>query len=202
MPTKVTQKVSGLLSFLLITKLGEQSSVSSIVGNWAESTPSAPEIAVRLYLPRLVSASPADRKRIRTFLLRLAEPTSLWRFAFEEYDRTGKEDFLLHALSLLEDIGPMAWPALREIAKSKRDECELFSAIIARCPGVSKAEKIEALRALASNSSRFVRSGLLEKITQLPSDVARPVLEVLSKDEESEIATEARRGLSSLEQLA
>lgn len=197
--TEVTHKVSGLLSFLLIAKLGEQSSETATLGKWAESTLSGSMMAVRLYFPRLLNASPADRKKIRGFLLGVAEPRSLWRYAFQEYDRTGKEAFLLHTLSLLEDFGERAWPALKEIANSKREECELFSGAIARCPGVPRLEKIEALRMLASNPSSFVRSGLIEKLSELPSDVARPVLEALSKDNDPDIGKEAREGLMSLD---
>ncbi len=199
MSTEITRKLSGLLSYRLIAKLGEQSSETAIFGKQAESTLSGSMMAVRLYFPRLVNASPADRKKIRGFLLGVAEPRSLWRYAFQEYDRTGKEFFLLHTLSLLEDFGERAWPALREIASSKRDECELFSGAIARCPGVPRLEKIETLGMLASNPSSFVRSGLFEKLSQLPSDVARPILETLSKDNDPDIREEARDGLGSLD---
>lgn len=186
-------------SFLLVTEFRQRSHERPIIGNWAESRVPASEMVIRYYLPRLVSASPKERKEIRNVLFRFAEPRSLWRYAFKEYDRTRREAYLLHALSLLEDFGESSWPALKEIANSKREECELFSGAIARCPGVPKVEKIGALLALASNPSSFVRSGLFEKLSQLPSDVVRPVLEALSRDDDPEISEEAREGLRALD---
>lgn len=186
-------------SFLLVTEFRQRSHEPPIIGNWAESRVPASEMVVRYYLPRLVSASPKERKEIRNVLFRFAEPRSLWRYAFKEYDRTRREAYLLHALSLLEDFGESSWPALKEIANSKREECELFSGAIARCPGVPKVEKIGALLALASNPCSFVRSGLFEKLSQLPSDVVRPILEALSRDDDPEIGEEAREGLRALD---
>ena len=185
--------------FFMIRNLLEQLPESSIVGRWDELRVSSCEAVVILFLPRLVSAPPQGRKKIRGLLLRFAEPLCLWKYAIEEYDRSGKEDILLHTVSLLEDFGETAWPALKEIAKSKRDVCELFSGAIAQCPGVSNSEKTSTLRALALNPSGSVRRGLFEQLSQLPRDVAKPVLELLSIDVEPEIGEEARECLRSLD---
>src|SRR5207245_2232989 len=115
-------------------------------------------------LPLLVLASPAYRKALALRILGLSHPIAVTSVALQEYDRTANESYLLHALTLLESWGPAAWPALRWLAQLGRPECELFTGLIARCPGVPPEARLEALGFMADNPSPSVRLGLIEHL--------------------------------------
>ncbi|MGO9469874.1 MAG: hypothetical protein ACLQVF_37710 [Isosphaeraceae bacterium] len=155
---------------------------------------------MRPHFSGLLVQDPARRKLTRLWLLSNADPHSVCEAAFEEYDRTGQGELLLHARGLLEDFGPGTWDALKQIAGSGREECELFIGPIVRCSGVRETERIEALQSLASNPSPFVRSRLYEYLGQLTHQGKRAVLDVLAKDPDFEISEEAAHRLSSLDE--
>ena len=62
-------------------------------------------------LPLLVTAGPAERTTLFQRIVKLSHPIVVIFVAFQEYDRTQRESYLLHALSLLEAWGPAASPS-------------------------------------------------------------------------------------------
>jgi HEAT repeats len=152
----------------------------------------------RYNLPLLVSASPANRKALALRILRLSHPVAVTLVALQEYDRTAKESYLLHALSLLDSWGSAAWPALRWLAQLGRPECELFSGLIARCQGIPRMQRLEALALLAGNPHSAVRFSLLERLGEFGLEEASPILEKLTSDSDPDVRAEATERLQVL----
>ncbi len=170
-------------------KLWEKSPNSSVTE--AGSDEPFSDTAVRMLLPHLLSETPRRRNKIREFILRISDPRSLSRVFFQEYERTCKSELLLHVRSMLEDYGDSAWPALKEIANSRREECELFVGPIARFGKAPEMERLEALRALSLNPSKFVRSSVLEHIGCFSGETARSILRILNQDPDPDVRDEA-----------
>jgi hypothetical protein len=160
---------------------------------------SLPPLPVRLLLSNLLAKDPTQRAKARNALLSFPDPSSVAEAVLMEFDRTGQSELLLHLKALLEDVGPRAWDALKTLADSGRDECALFVGPIASCPGVQEAQRVEALRAIASNPSHVVRSRIYEYLGELTRGEVKAVLDVLAKDPDAEIRKEARLRLSSLD---
>jgi hypothetical protein len=119
--------------------------------------------------------------------------------AFEEYDRTGREAFLLHAVSLLEAFEKQAWPALLRVAGSGRAEAELFLGLLARCPGVSSEERSGAFRLILERAPPSVRLMVFEHFASLGSDREREMLtEIAGRDPDDSVKAEAVDRLSAL----
>jgi hypothetical protein len=132
-------------------------------------------------------------------LTQTSTPEAIVRTAFAEYDRTGREAFLLHAAALLETFAKEAWQALLRVARSGRPETELFLGLIARCPEVTNAERTSAFGILATHPSPAVRLGLLEHLPALGPDNERALLRDLALgDPDPDIKAEAADRLSTL----
>jgi hypothetical protein len=161
------------------------------------STKTVP-LSGEILLTRLVSAHPEERMALCESLLSLSDPLTMVMAAFEKFDQTAKEAYLLHALSLLESWGSRAWPALLWVARSPRPESELFTGLIARCEGVSEEERIEALRHLATHPAASVRWGVFERLSAFPRERARSILQQLLQDPDGQIRAEAAERLECL----
>jgi hypothetical protein len=155
--------------------------------------------ATKWLFPLLLKAHADLREYIYETLLRLEEPDSILIAALAEYYKYGNEERLAMAASLLADIGAPALPALRVLVRSGRPECEMFIPIIARLRGVSVQSRLALLAHAASNASIDVRYGLLEALHVYAPHEAIPLLRTLSRDEDTDIADEARAWLESLE---
>jgi hypothetical protein len=155
--------------------------------------------ATKWLFPLLVKARGNLRNHIYEVLLYFKEPDTLLSTALVEYRRYGNEERLVVAASLLADIGADALPALRVLARSRSPECEMFVSVIAHLRGISLQDRLGVLAELASNPSSDVRYSLLESLRAFPSHHIIPLLKTLSKDEDEEIASEARAWLESLE---
>jgi hypothetical protein len=155
-------------------------------------------VNMRSLFSKLRSNDPARRARIRNAVLSCGDPSLVAEAALAEYERTGQSELLLYGRALLEDFGSAAWDALKKIANSGREECELFVGPIVNCPGVEESERVQAVRALASNPNAIVRSCIYEYLGQFTREGTKAVLDILAKDPDSEISDEACRRLSSL----
>ncbi len=158
------------------------------------------EAAAKALLPGLESArSPGERRQLFRILTQLSTPEAVVETAFDEYGRTGREAFLLHAVSLLEGFGKRALPALLLVARSGRPESELFLGLIARCPGVNADQRSGAFRLLAKHAPPSVRLQLLEHLSSLGTDRERTLLgELAMSDSDDGVKAEAGDRLSTL----
>jgi hypothetical protein len=150
---------------------------------------------VEVLLPLLVAARAGERRQIRDALFTFADPLSTTTVAFQQFEETSQEAYLLHALSLLESWGARAWPALKQLAQVKQPEVELFTGLIARCPGVSDEERLEALERLLNHPAASVRSSVMEHICAFPQDKVEPFLKKLLKHPNPEVRGEAAERL-------
>lgn len=139
--------------------------------------------AVELLLPVLVDAPSRSLNAVFEALLTLKDPCSILQAAFSEYDRTGRQRFLSLAVSLLEQLGQVAWPVLQKLARSPRPECELFVDAIANCEGVALEDRVKALQDLFRRSDPDVQSRVSEALTELGSTLNPHVLQVNRPDE-------------------
>jgi hypothetical protein len=143
--------------------------------------------------------SSAERRRLFHLITESSSPEAVVETALKEYNQTGREAFLLHAVALLEAFGKSAWPALLWVARSGKPETELFLGVIARCPGVSSADRQTAFSLLAENPLPFVRLGLLEHLAALGSEKEQAMLRDLAmSDPDPDVKAEAADRLSAL----
>lgn len=150
-------------------------------------------IQITKHLDDLVNAGPNERRVHHKMLITYSNSDDIIRKAFLEFDRTGREDYLLQAVSVLESFGASAWATLETISNSKRPECELFVGLVARCKNIPDELKLQALINLSSNPSNFVRLSVLE---HLPRSLKRQadgisLLEKLVQDPDPEVREEA-----------
>lgn len=155
---------------------------------------------VQAFLPELESArSPGERQRLFRLLTQSSSPVAIIERAFHEYDQTGREAFILHAVSLLETFGERAWPALLRVAASGRPETELFLGLIARCQQVSADERSAAFRLLSKHAPPSVRIALLEHLASLGPEREQGILRAIAESDPDEtVRTEADVRLSVL----
>jgi hypothetical protein len=154
--------------------------------------------ATRWLFPLLIKARGDLREHIYETLVRLEEPGTILITALAEYDKYGNEERLALAASLLADIGEPALPVLRMLIRSGHPECGMFLPVIARLHGVSTQQRLEILVHAASHPSPDVRYNLLQALRTFTLHEAEPLLRTLSRDQDTEIADEARARLESL----
>lgn len=131
-------------------------------------------------------------------LVRLtASSEDILRASLLHYRHTGRERYLSMTLSLLQDKGEKAWPALSSFAKSGAPECELFIPLIASCPGISANERIRALTSLVRSTDVNVRRSLLNCFTDLSTDYATTILTLLASDSDEDVRQKAQEYLDS-----
>lgn len=157
----------------------------------------APE-AVAWLFPLLVTAPSKRLNLVFLALQALRAPQEILDTALAEYDHSGRERCLSLAVSLLEDLGAGAWPALRKLARSTRPECELFVGAIAHCPGVALKDRVAALRDLASHPDAAVRDRVYHSLSDFPAEVSRSLLHVFATDADAAIRQAARQRLEGL----
>jgi hypothetical protein len=155
--------------------------------------------ATKWLFPLLLKARGDLRECVYGALLRLEEPDAILIVALAQYQKYGNEERLALAASLLADIGAPALPALRILVRSGRPESEMFIPIIARLRGVSVQGRLALLAHAASNASTDVRYSLLKALHAFAPHEVIALLRTLSRDEDTEIADEARTWLESLE---
>lgn len=173
--------------------LNRNSSTEPKTFDWAR------EITLGL-LENLLDA-PSERINVLFNALRLiSNPEDILDIALNEYHRTCRERYLTIAVSLLEERGNRAWPALRRLAQANHPESELFVGLIANCAGVPTKDRIEALLDLSRHPDRSVRFQLLENLGPFDVQQKREILASLSNDEDDEIRREAAEYLRFLEE--
>jgi HEAT repeat protein len=155
--------------------------------------------ATKWLFPLLLKARSELREHIYETLLHWEEPESILIAALAEYHKQGNEERLALAASLLADIGAPALAALRVLVRSGSPECEMFVPVIARLRGVSVQSRLALLAQVTSNPSTDVRYSLLEALRAFAPHEVIPLLRTLSRDEDEDIADEARAWLESLE---
>ena len=155
--------------------------------------------ATKWLLPLILKARGDLREHIYETLLHWEEPDAILIAALAEYYKHGNEERLALAASLLADIGAPALPALRVLVRSGSPECEMFVPVIGRLRGIGVQSRLALLAHVASNASADVRYSLLEVLRVFASHEVMPLLQTLSCDADTNIATEARTRLQSLE---
>lgn len=153
--------------------------------------------ATKWIFPCLVKVHGELREYIYKALLDLEEPSIILSTALNEYDNFGNAERLVLAASLLEAIGVNAFPVLRVMARSNRAECDFFIHAITHLSGVSSHDRLTALTDLARNPHADVRYSLPEALRFFSPQDALPLLQMLSVDEDEDIADEAREYLES-----
>lgn len=154
---------------------------------------------LELLLGFLVDAPSRHISFYRRKLRDRCTPQLLLDVALRAHGNTAREDYLTFASSLLEEFGNDAWAALRQLARSKTAECELFVRQVVRCPGVPARVRMAALTDLAENPHTSVRSRLLDCLPELPDSERRLLLQKLIDDQDPEIRARAHEDLPTLE---
>jgi hypothetical protein len=95
-------------------------------------------------------------------------------------------------------MGALVLPALQTLVQSEHPQCGMFIPVIAHLRGVSSQNRLALLETLASNPDVYVRYSLLDEISSLPNDEARPLLQILSHDIDPDIAEQAQSYLTAL----
>jgi len=147
------------------------------------------------FFKKLVNAGVSDRNFLFDLIRRDSTPEAVYIVGFREYEATGQERCLLLTASLLEAFGEKAWTVLKELAASKRPECELFVGLIAHCDNVSSNERASALGELATHPDPVVRLAILHNLSDLSVDDRRSVLESLTDDSDDDVREEAHQRL-------
>jgi len=161
----------------------------------AVTLPATEHSSTEAFFKKLVNAGVADRNFLFDLIRRDATPEAVCKVGFREYQATGQERCLLLTASLLEAFGEKAWPVLKELAASKRPECELFVGLIAHCDEVSSTQRANALCELATHPDPVVRLTILGDLSDLSVDDTRSVLRSLTDDPDDDVREEARQRL-------
>jgi hypothetical protein len=109
----------------------------------------------------LVKARSPRRSPEFSLLVSRATAREILAVALKQYERYGYEGRLSLAADLLSEMGDEGWKALRELCDTSRPECAYFVDAIAASRGVRRADRVDALRRLASNPDPEVRAGVL-----------------------------------------
>jgi hypothetical protein len=146
----------------------------------------------------LLKARGEHRDRLYGALVGFTEPEMLLSVALSEYEQHGNQERLALAASLLADMGSLALPALHALVQSESPHCGMFVPVIAHLQGVSMQNRLSLLETLTSNPDVYVRYSLLDEISSLPNDDARPLLQILSHDIDPDLAEQAQSYLNVL----
>jgi hypothetical protein len=152
-------------------------------------------VAAKL-LDDLIDSPSRTRNSIFRNLVKYVTADEVLSNALTRYEKTQVVDYLNFAASILDVKGASGWPALQNLAASRRIECEPFVKVIAKGAGASPGQLQVALIQLAKNPDTSVRWRLLEHLPQVPADIRSKVLKILSTDADREIQSDA---LASLE---
>ncbi len=155
--------------------------------------------ATEILFPYLVKTRGEIRELVYEALLKFEEPQTILAVSLDEYGKHGNAERLALAASLIEAIGSPSFPVLRALARSDRPECDFFVHSIAYLRGVSANDRLSVLTALVRSPHVDVRRNVLEVLQGFSPQEALPLLRVLAKDEEEDIADEARGYLESFE---
>jgi hypothetical protein len=154
--------------------------------------------ATRQIFSALLKARGESRDRLYEALLGFTEPEVLLHVALSEYEQHGNQERLALAASLLADMGSLVLPALQALVQSENPQCGMFIPVITHLRGVSSQKRLALLEKLTSNPDVYVRYSLLDEISSLPNDDARPLLQILSHDIDPDIAEQAQSYLNVL----
>lgn len=140
-----------------------------------------------------LAASSLELNGLWNILHTTLSPDEIIEIGFAEYDATMNERCLIGMVSLLSRLGAEAWPALRTLADSKREEIELFVSLVANCKDVPTHERAAVLVSWAFNAADCVRRALLYNIDgPLPDHDGLTILTILATDVVDDIREEAR----------
>ena len=102
------------------------------------------------------------------------------RSALERYRRPdGHEGHLVEAAWQIGQMGPEAWPVLRDLILAGGPECEYFLGAAVRLEGIASQDRLTTLLAAARNPDANVRSRLLELLEEMPGFLRAEVLREL-----------------------
>jgi hypothetical protein len=105
------------------------------------------------------------------------------RAVLERYRRPeGYEGYLVEAAWQLEQLGPDAWPVLRDLLLAGAQEGEYFLGAAVRLEDVAPQDRLTGLLAAACNPDANVRSRLLELLEEMPGEVREEVLRELAAE--------------------
>ncbi len=145
-----------------------------------------------------LDASSADRNGLFDLVYETLSPHEILEIGFTEYDSTCAERCLTGMIALLERAGEAAWPALRTLANSKREEIEMFVALVAGCRDVPAYERAAVLISWAFNAADCVRREILYNLDGIISEQhCITILKILGADLVADIREEARDLLES-----
>jgi hypothetical protein len=134
-----------------------------------------------LTLLKAIVTAPSKRlNELFENLTRSVAPETILNTALNEYRTSGGERYLSMAVSILQNMGDKAWPALRDLARSAPQEAELFVPIIADFINVALTERINALTHLAASRHANVRAAVLENLTELPKERVNAIVRILT----------------------
>jgi hypothetical protein len=146
-------------------------------------------------LTTLVYATAEARNIAFEIAIQRLSPREILNAALERYNETANEQFLLYSVSLLENAGRSAWPALRDLAQSKVAECELFVPLIAKCTGVTEDERFAAIKSLATCRHAGVKSQIFEELWTFSPKHRNSLLQELAKDKNPDVRERAEQYL-------
>ncbi len=185
MPTLMSPPSNVCLEILLADSISLERDVQSEAGQ--EVRNAAKEVH-RLWRGRAV-------QRLSEDPMATAVAGQILRNALERYRCPGGyEGHLVEAAWQLEQMGPEAWPALRELVVAGAQECEYFLGAVVRLEGVVPNDRLATLLAAACNPDANVRSRLLELLEEMPSYFRAEVLrELMAHDRPDDSVTDRAR---------
>jgi hypothetical protein len=139
----------------------------------------------------LVKARSPRRSQEFSLLVSLAEASEILDVALKQYDQYGYEGRLSLAADLLSEMGDEGWRVMRGFCETNRPECYYFVDAVAAFRGVRRAQRIGALKQLASNPDPEVRAAVLNSQRYRPDCFDASILDELrnkgDEDEREEI---------------
>jgi hypothetical protein len=148
-------------------------------------------------LPYLANAGYGRQNLLISALQSIARPHELIQAALAVNQRTADREMLLATAGLLEHYGSAAWPALTELARSRRPECRYFVRQIADCDGIPDEQRQQALATLATTPDLDTRWEIIELLDGGWLSNPDPVWQVLRDDPDDRIKDIARDRLES-----
>ena len=122
-------------------------------------------------MEELFHSTSEKRNKLYDLLLYNTSSKRILKASLELYNITCQERYLLQALSLLNQMGKKAWPALEWLSKSNEKECELFIELTANCEGVSLEERQRAISSLSESRHLEVRRAVYENFEEFEKEI-------------------------------
>jgi hypothetical protein len=150
------------------------------------------QAACQVLLPYLAGAGYGRQNALIAALRSFAGPIELVRAALAANQACPDREMLLATAGLLEHYGSEAWPALTELALSRRPEGRFFARQIAECAGVPEEERLRTLAVLATNPDLDTRWEVAELLDGGWFSNPSSVWQVLLDDSDEQLRSIAR----------